>query len=756
MQFKIDPRIFKEFPEVRIGVVAAYNINNTKTQQEIIDLLHKQQEAIRLHLVVTDLPEHPYIASWREAYRQFGAKPKEHYSSIENLIRRTLDGQVFRSINPLVDIYHSVSLKYMLPVGGEDLDTIKGDIVLTFAGINEKPVVLLGEKEARTPNPGEVIYKDDEGTICRRWNWKEADRTKITANTHNAILVLEALSPVDTALLKTATYELARLIGYYCGGSTSVAFLDAQNKSIVLKRGSEYVNLEPVQEEVVEVISPLELIKKQKTAHEISGEYKIRTEKVKRLRAMGIEPWPSVEPVQNTAQQVVDDFKDDSIKRLYTIAGRVMVIRLHGKAAFADIQDRTGRVQIYLKANDVGQEVFNFFKEFIDPGDIIWCTGYSFKTKTGEISLHVEQFKLLSKSLHPLPEKFHGLTHIETKYRQRYLDLMTNPETRQRFLTRTAIIKDIRCYLDKHGFIEVETPMLHPIPGGAAARPFITHHNALNTDFYLRIAPELYLKRLVVGGFERVYEINRNFRNEGVSTRHNPEFTMVEFYMAHQDYIFAMDFVEQLLRSIVQHVHGKLLITFGEHTIDFSKPFERMSAQQAIVKYSVLTEKDLAPSVIATTCAKYGVKLLADMSYNEQLFALFEEVAEDKLIQPTYIIDFPIEISPLAKRDQKNPAIAARFELFIVGMEIANGFNELNDPFDQAERFMAQVKARDAGDEEAMRFDADYITALEYGLPPTVGVGIGIDRLVMVLTNTTSIKEVILFPALKKKEAEAE
>jgi len=484
------------------------------------------------------------------------------------------------------------------------------------------------------------------------------------------------------------------------------------------------------------------------TAH---SEYENRVHKAREFETLGGKAWAEMREVSNTCKQVVDEFID-GVEKPYTIAGRILTKRMQGKAGFVTIQDRTGRLQIYLREDVIGAESFKKFIDFIDMGDIIWATGQSFKTKTGEISLRVSDWQLLTKDLHPLPEKFHGIHDIETKYRQRYLDLMTSSETRERFIKRSSIIKAIRAYLDSNDFLEVETPMLHPIPGGAAARPFITHHNALDTDLYLRIAPELYLKRLVVGGFERVYEINRNFRNEGVSTRHNPEFTMVEFYMAHEDYQFAMSFVEKLIREMARKVSGSEQVPFGDYTLDFSKPFDRMNAQQAIMKYSSVTEQELEEKNIDATLAKYKVKLENKAaSYGQKVFALFEEVAESKLINPTYIIDFPIETSPLAKRDAKNPDIAARFELFIAGMEISNGFNELNDPFDQAERFKEQVKAHEAGDAEAMHYDADYITALEYGLPPTVGCGIGVDRLVMLLTNTTSIKEVILFPALKRK-----
>lgn len=480
-----------------------------------------------------------------------------------------------------------------------------------------------------------------------------------------------------------------------------------------------------------------------------STEHQVRREKVQQLRERGIEPWPGARTVTATCKQVAEEFQETE-SREYALAGRLMSRRAHGKTVFANLMDRSGTVQVYIKKDIVGDDAFTFFNHAIDLGDIIWVRGRSFKTKTGEITLEVAELALLSKCLHPLPEKFHGITDIETKYRQRYLDLMINDETRERFIKRSHIITALRDYFDRNDFLEVETPMLHPIPGGAAARPFITHHNALSTDFYLRIAPELYLKRLVVGGFERVYEINRNFRNEGVSTRHNPEFTMLEFYMAHRDYHFIMDFLEVLFRELAQKVAGSTTLTYGDHTINFGAPFKRISAYQALLDHTSLTQKELAPEAIDRVLQKHEIDG-AHLSYNQKVFALFEELAESQLIQPTFIIDYPIELSPLAKRDSQNPEVAARFELFIAGMEVSNGFNELNDPFDQSERFKEQVKAHAAGDEEAMRYDADYVHALEYGLPPTVGVGIGIDRLVMLLTNTTSIKEVILFPALKRK-----
>ena len=483
-----------------------------------------------------------------------------------------------------------------------------------------------------------------------------------------------------------------------------------------------------------------------------SQEHHIRVEKVNTLRAMGIEPWPAQKEVSATAEQVLATY-DVGTQAEYTVAGRIIALRAHGKSSFAKLQDRSGTIQVYFKEDVVGENAFKMLHDCIDLGDIIWVRGIPFTTKTGEVTLRVEEYTLLSKCLHPLPEKFHGMADVETRYRQRYLDLISDPERKRNFMIRSKLMSNVRQFLESHDFVEVETPMLHPIPGGAAARPFVTKHNALSSDFYLRIAPELYLKRLVIGGFERVYEINRNFRNEGVSTRHNPEFTMLEFYLAHHDYKYMMDFVEQLFREVMHKACGTAVLPFGNHTIDFQKPFARMNVQTAITTYSDYTDAEIALDAIDAALHKAGAKVdNKDASYAQKLFILFEAVAEHKLIQPTFIIDFPVEISPLAKRDFSNPSVVGRFELFVAGMELANGFNELNDPFDQAERFKEQVNNRESGDDEAHHYDADFIRALEYGLPPTVGCGIGMDRLAMLLTNTLSIKDVILFPTLKRKD----
>ena len=483
----------------------------------------------------------------------------------------------------------------------------------------------------------------------------------------------------------------------------------------------------------------------------VSEEHEVRVEKVKKLRELGIEPWPAVKHASITSLKLVDNFKEDDTD-LYTIVGRVISMRLHGKAAFVHLQDMDGKIQAYIRADVVGQEAFERFEKFIDIGDVLWVQGTTFKTKRGEVTLRAQKYSLQSKCLHPLPEKFHGLTDIEVRYRQRYLDLISNPESKDILLKRSLLVQACRDFLLDHGYLEVETPMLHPIAGGAAAKPFVTHHNSLGQDFYMRIAPELYLKRLVVGGFDKVFEINRNFRNEGISTKHNPEFTMLEFYTAHQDYHYAMDFIEHMLKFMIKKVGLSSQVQFGDYALDFEGAFERITLYDAVKKYNDLTDKDLNDATIDALLKKHKISQpKKNMSLAEKVYLLFEETVEEKLIQPTFVTGFPIEVSPLSKRDDDNPELAARAELFVAGLELSNLFNELNDPFDQAERFHDQVKAKDAGDDEAHQYDADFVLALEHALPPTVGAGIGIDRLVMLLTGTTSIKDVILFPTLKKK-----
>lgn len=433
------------------------------------------------------------------------------------------------------------------------------------------------------------------------------------------------------------------------------------------------------------------------------------------------------------------------------IAGRMMLKRVMGKACFATLQDGSGRMQAYVTHDAVGAEVLAAFKHW-DLGDIVGCEGTLFRTKTDELTVKVSAIRLITKSLRPLPDKFHGMTDQEQKYRQRYVDLITDDAARERFRARSKAVASIRQFMLENHFLEVETPMLHPIPGGANAKPFVTHHNALDQQMFLRIAPELYLKRLVVGGFERVFEINRNFRNEGISVRHNPEFTMMEFYAAYWDHRDLMDFTEAILRHAARKATGSAQLTYQGQAVDLEAPFARLSVRDSLVQVGGLSgaEADDAQALHARLKA-LGEEPAARWTLPELQFGMFEAVVEHKLIQPTFIIDYPVEVSPLARASDARPEVTERFELFITGREIANGFSELNDPEDQAARFAAQASAKEAGDEEAMYYDADYIRALEYGMPPAGGCGIGIDRLVMLLTDSPSIRDVILFPALRRE-----
>ncbi len=434
------------------------------------------------------------------------------------------------------------------------------------------------------------------------------------------------------------------------------------------------------------------------------------------------------------------------------IAGRIMLKRVMGKASFITISDVGGRIQLYVARDKVGEETYAAFKRW-DIGDIIGAVGTLFRTKTNELTVQCVEIRLLSKSLRPLPEKFHGLTDQEQKYRMRHLDLIMNEQSRFTFMARSRMVQSIRNYMCSHGFLEVETPMMHPIPGGASARPFKTHHNALDMELFLRIAPELYLKKLVVGGFEKVFEMNRNFRNEGMSPRHNPEFTMMEFYEAYSEYRKLMDFTEGLLRHAAREALGAEVFEYQGRALDLSKPFDRLTMVQAIMKYrpQYTLEQLTDAEWLRQKLAAMKVELKPGMGLGTLQLLMFEETTEADLWDPTFIIDYPAEISPLARCSDGNPEITERFELFIVGREIANGFSELNDPEDQAERFQQQAQAKDAGDEEAMYYDADYIRALEYGLPPTGGCGIGIDRLVMLLTDSPNIRDVILFPQMRSE-----
>ena len=496
----------------------------------------------------------------------------------------------------------------------------------------------------------------------------------------------------------------------------------------------------------------------EETSEELNQLQQVRHDKLNQLRKMAVNPYPYRYPRTYSAQEIIDHFENFENKKV-ALAGRLMAIRNQGKACFADIVDATGRIQIYVRKNDVGDEPFDIFL-LLDIGDFIGVEGDILKTRTGEITIKVDSFQVLSKSLRPIPivkEKvvddqkvvFDQFADRELRYRQRYLDLLVNAEVREVFIKRSKIIREIRQFLDEKGFLEVETPVLQPIYGGATARPFTTHHNALDMTLYLRIADELYLKRLIVGGFEGVYEISKDFRNEGIDRFHNPEFTMMELYVAYQDYTYMMELYEAMVSQIAHSVFGTLSITNGEHQIDLTPPWPRLSLFEAIKKYTDYDLSAKSTEEILEIARQLNVEVDASMGYGKLIDEIMSERVEPNLIQPVHIIDYPVELSPLAKRHRFNPRLVERFETFIAGREMCNAFSELNDPLDQRERFEAQVKLREQGDDEAHVMDDDYIQALEYGMPPTAGIGVGIDRLVMLLTNQPSIRDVILFPLMR-------
>lgn len=477
-----------------------------------------------------------------------------------------------------------------------------------------------------------------------------------------------------------------------------------------------------------------------------------RKEKLNEIRKAGIDPYPHQYAPTHTTLDIRKEYDDvtetpDETHRV-TVAGRIMTKRDHGKSSFVNLQDSTGQIQIYVRRDGVGADSYMVYRRF-DVGDIIGASGVVFRTRTGELTILVDSVELLSKSIRPLPEKWHGLQDKQTRYRQRYADLIMNPEVKEVFVQRTKIVQAIRDMLNERDFIEVETPVLQPIYGGASARPFTTYHNTLDQSLYLRIANELYLKRLIVGGFDRVYEFSKDFRNEGMDRDHNPEFTMLELYQAYADYKEIMALTENLIAQTVEALHGTTKITYQEHEIDFTPPWERMSMIESIQKYSSFDPESLSAHELHSTAVDSGIELEGDEPRGEIIAELFDVFVESKLIQPTFIYDYPIEVSPFAKKKPENPEFVERFEFFISGMELGNAFSELNDPIDQRQRFMEQASNLAKGDEEAFMVDEDYLRALEYGMPPTGGLGIGIDRLTMLLTDQYSIRDVILFPQMR-------
>lgn len=739
--------------QLNIGVIIARNINNGETNEAISQLLKNQEDRLKSAFNKDSILDHPHIADTSKFAKSLFLDLIE--KSFQDKNSSNLNKTPNRSSMEL--LCNFIALKYLLPVIPVNLDSLGENISGLSYNNSGNNLVLASQNNLGQDNLGQN-NSDNYKLILNlsTGEFNNLNNFKVTKDSKNILITILSSENIDLLVLKSAVNELDSLIEQYLGGTASSYILDKDTQEITAtqdkqKNKNQKIN-QKGQDSEQNLNFDIDVYSFNNILSQGSYEHKIRLEKVEKLKALGINPWPPVKKPNALNSQVIEAFNAGNTEKILSVSGRIMSIRHHGKAAFANIQDESGQLQLYIKKDIAGENLFNLFKDFIDIGDIVWCSGHVFKTKMGEITLEVSDLELQSKCLFPLPEKFHGLTDREIKYRQRYLDLIVNSDARERFTKRSLLISTMRKYLNNLGYLEVETPMLHPIAGGAAARPFITHHNALNADFYLRIAPELYLKRLIIGGLEKVYEINRNFRNEGVSTRHNPEFTMIEFYTAYQDYNYAMALVEDLFKTLACALGENSAFKFGEIDLDFGKPFEKISMRDSVIKYGNIKEEDLSEGKIDKTLESHKIKLEpGKTAAGYKLLALFEALVEHKLIQPTFITGFPVEISPLAKRDPNNKNLASRFELFIAGMEISNGFNELNDPFDQADRFREQLINKETGDLEAHDYDADYIRAMEYALPPTVGVGIGIDRLTMLLTNTPTIREVILFPTLRKK-----
>lgn len=754
MIFRIDPAVIAAFPATTIGVLVASFDNST--DKPLVDQLKRNLVTLAAQQGITK--DHANIKAWREVYATFGVNPKEYRSSVEALVRRTVDNKGLWRISPVVDLYNCISVMSVMPMGGYDIEKLKGrDLTVRYGRVGET-MLPLGKTEPVAVLPAHIVWAAGDELVCWLWNYKDAAVTSIDAQTKRAVFFFDAAHVPTHWSMQQALDFFGSCIEAIGGSVHQKAVADGSQPAVTLidapvRLGTGSMTYEALLATLPHVVAQTAATPVRAHVPVItdSQEHQIRVAKVAAMRAEGIEPWPAYKPVAYTTIQAREDFTAHSdATKTYTLAGRLLTRRDHGKTFFANLMDRAGVLQLYIKKDDLGELAFEQFKKYVDIGDTVWVSGQLFVTKMGEITLQVRELVLMSKCLYPLPEKFHGLADVEQRYRQRYLDLISNPESREKFKKRSGIVAAIRSFLQEKDFLEVETPMLHPIAGGAAARPFVTHHNAYNMELFLRIAPELYLKRLVVGGFERVFEINRNFRNEGVSTRHNPEFTMLEFYMAHGDCAMGMELVEQLLQDAVERNYGKHQLPFQSKVIDFTAPFKRLTVEQSLVELGGYQPAAITPQAIDSLLQRESVKIHAGAGHGAKLFALFEHAVEAKIVQPTFIIGYPVEVSPLAKRDPQNPELTARFELFICGMEFANGFTELNDPFDQADRFKAQVADRAGGNDEAHHYDADFIHALEYGMAPAVGVGIGIDRLIMMLTDTPSIKDVILFPTLKR------